>query len=318
MRACHETVSNIAVWTLALLCVFQAGCKMAAQPGVLFFAVGGAPSELVFWEEVARDFSQSHGVRVEILRLPADTDQQRQSLIVSLDAGLANPDVFLMDVAWVGFIRASGWLYPLSGFDPSPFFPRILHLVDIFQGELVALPVYMDAGLLYYRRDLLDRFGIKHPPGTWEELLRQAERVQAAVRKDRADFYGFVWQGAQYEGLVTNFQEFAGEKGGFVASDQGDRQFVVDTPQNRRALTFMHDLIWKYKVSPPATYTEMREEQTRLAFQDGGALFERNWPYAWALHQQPGSPVRGKTGVALPPAPSGGTVTFWLTLGVKW
>jgi len=50
----------------------------------------------------------------------------------------------------------------------------------------------------------------------------------------------------------------------------------------------------------------MKEEQVRLYFQAGDALFERNWPYAWSLHQSPDSKVRNKTGIASLPAPSDG------------
>lgn len=271
----------------------------------MVFAVGGAPAELAFWEEVVRDFATATGVQVELLRRPADTDQQRQGLIIALKAGMANPDVFLMDVAWVGLFAASNWLSPLESVERSAFFAEILQMVDVHNGQLLALPVYQDAGLLYYRHDLLEKFAIPQPPDTWQELLQQAEFVQREMRKENPHFYGFVWQGRQYEGLITNFQEFAGDHGGFVVETDGRTRIVLDLPQNRAALQFMHDLIWTHQVSPPATYTEMQEEETRLMFQKGHALFERNWPYAWALHQQPDSPVRGKIGVTLPPASRG-------------
>jgi multiple sugar transport system substrate-binding protein len=248
-------------------------------------------------------------VRVELLRRPANTEQQRQGLIVALKAELTDPDVFLMDVAWIGLFAAANWLVPLQGVERSAFFPRLLNLVDVHNNQLLALPVYVDAGLLYYRDDLLTAFGFPGPPDTWQALVEQATVVQHGMRQHQPDFYGFVWQGKQYEGLITNFQEFAGAQGGFVLDRNGQAQLALNLPQNRMALHFMYDLIWRYNVSPPFTYTEMQEEETRRLFQQGKALFARNWPYAWALHQQPDSPVRGKTGVTLPPAPAGGTRT---------
>ena len=300
----HLSKALIIILPLVLL-LAQAGCGRGQEQKVVF-AVGGAPAELAFWEEVVRDFVTRTGARVELLRRPADTEQQRQGLIIALKAGMSNPDVFLMDVAWLGLFAASNWLTPLKQADRSAFFSQILNLVDIHDGRLLALPVYLDAGLLYYRKDLLERFAIAQPPETWQELVEQATRVQEEMRKSDADFYGFVWQGRQYEGLIPNFQEFAGAQGGFVVNNS---RIVLDQPQNRTALRFMRDLIWKYKISPPFTYTEMQEEETRLLFQTGGALFARNWPYAWALHQSQESPVRGKIGVTLPPAPPGGERT---------
>jgi multiple sugar transport system substrate-binding protein len=269
----------------------------------LVLAVGGAPAELSFWAELVQDFSRQSGHQLELRRQPADSDQQRQGLIIALDGRQSDPDVFLMDVAWIGLFAAAGWLRPLSGMDTSPFFTKVVDEADRYRGRLLALPVYMDGGVLYYRRDLLERFGIAGPPQTQEELRRTAQRVQAAMRPEDRSFHGFVWEGAQYEGLVVNFMEFAGSRGGFRRQDGVWR---LDSPANRHALRFMYDLIHVYEISPQSTYTEMREEEVRLAFQGGHALYDRNWPYAWALHQAPGSPVRGKVGVAPLPAPPDG------------
>jgi multiple sugar transport system substrate-binding protein len=294
---------------LLLLATALLGCDHKNPNKVVFF-VGGASNELEAWESLAKDFERDSGISVELLRQPSNTDQQRQSLIVSLDAKLKNPDVFLMDVAWVGLFAHSGWLEPLKNIDLSPYFEKVIQQVDTYKGNLIALPVYMDGGLLYFRRDLLEKYHGGHPPETWDDLLNDSLRVQSQMRPAHPGFYGFVWQGAEYEGLICNFLEFAGTRGGFIFKKD---RVLLDTAENRRAVQFMHDLIWKYKVSPPNTYTEMREEQTRLYFQAGHALFERNWPYAWNLHQEEGSEVKDKTGITpLPAPPTGKSVS---TLG---
>jgi multiple sugar transport system substrate-binding protein len=296
----------IKIWIL-IWSVTAAGLIFACSPAddkAVVFAVGGAPSEVSFWEELLRDFERQSGVRVELLRQPADTDQRRQGLVIALNARQPDPDVFLMDVAWLGLFSASHWLEPLENdVDAAPFFQRVINLVDRQQGHLIALPVYLDCGILYYRRDLLQRFRLPGPPNTWKQLLSQALAVQRGMRKTNPRFYGFVWQGAQYEGLVCNFMEFSGSRGGFI---EQNGKLQLDVAANRTALAFMRDLIWQYRISPPSTYTEMKEEQVRLYFQAGDALFERNWPYAWSLHQSPDSKVRNKTGIASLPAPSDG------------
>jgi len=297
---------------IALLALLSAWLPLAA-PGsawaegrTITFAVGGAPSELDFWEQLLRDFQAQTQIHVELLRQPTDTSLRRQSLVVALNARKSDPDVFLMDVAWLAQIAASGWLAPLDALlgkagcgERSAFFPRILAVADTYGGKLVALPVYVDGGLLYYRTDLLRKYRLAGPPRTWDELLRASETVQEGEKRKSPKFFAFVWQGAQYEGLVCDFLEFAGADGGFAVVAG---TVSVDTPGNRKALRFMRDLIHKYRVSPPNTFTEMREEETRLVFQGGNALFERNWPYAWALHEARGSRVRGVVAVA--PMPS--------------
>jgi multiple sugar transport system substrate-binding protein len=285
--------------TAAVLCgLLLSGCGDGGRGDPLVFAVGGAPAELAVWEQFVAEFQDRTGIEVEIARQPANTGQRRQELIVALDSGQRNPDVFLMDVAWVGLFAAAGWLEPLTGVDRTPFFPGILDTVDVRDGELLALPVYVDGGVLYYRRDLLEEYGIAAPPETLDQLRRTARRVEDRQRPRRPDFYGFVWQGAQYEGLVCVFLELAGAEGGFT---RRDGRLLVDTEANVRALRAMREMIAD-GISPPSTFTEMREEQARTWFQQGNALYERNWPYAWALHQGSDSPVRGLVGVTAVPA----------------
>ncbi len=281
------------------------GC--GKKPAELVFAVGGAPNELDFWETIAADFQKETGINVRILRQPTDSDQRRQGILIPLKAGKSDPDVFLMDIAWIPQFAASGWLRDLDALDggpvdTAPFWKNIIDRSDKHEGKLVALPVYVDAGLLYYRKDLLKKYGFSAPPSTWKELIDISAGVQAGIRKSDPDFYAFVWQGAQYEGLVCDFLEFAGPQGG-IRTDGG--RIAVASPENAKALTLMRDLVHKYKISPPNTYTEMKEEEVRLFFQNGHALFERNWPYAWGLHQADGSPVKDKTGICPLPGFSG-------------
>jgi len=289
---------------LALL-IFQ-GCKKEER---LTIAVGGAPSEVEYLEKLIGEFERRTGIHVVLRRQPTDTDQRRQELVIALKAGERDPDLFLMDVIWVPQFAASGWLEPLdgyvreSGISLSDFFSGVVEGVDRYDGKLIALPLYVDGGLLYYRKDLLERYGYA-PPSTWEELVKQSKKVQRAIRKRNPSFYGFVWQGAQYEGLVCNFLEFAASRGGGIVDSLG--RLTIDRPENTEALRFMRDLIVRYEVSPPNTYTEMKEEEVRLFFQRGDALFERNWPYAWKLHQADDSPVKGKVGMALLPSFKGG------------
>ena len=92
---------------IALLALLSAWLPLAA-PGsawaegrTITFAVGGAPSELDFWEQLLRDFQAQTQIHVELLRQPTDTSLRRQSLVVALNARKSDPDVFLMDVAWL-------------------------------------------------------------------------------------------------------------------------------------------------------------------------------------------------------------------------
>lgn len=265
--------------------------------------IGGAPQELDFWQNLISDFNSQTGNNLILVRQPTYSDQRRQSLVISLEAKQNNPDLFLIDVVWINQFIKSGWLENLdnyiskNNFPLNQFFPKILNKVDKFNDKLYALPVFLDAGLFYYRKDLLKKYNFA-PPKTWKELVEQSKRIQAQERKTNKSFNGFVWQGAQYEGLVCNFLEFISSNGGNIIKDG---KIKINNKENLQALHFMQDLIHKYKISPPNTFVEMKEEEVRRAFQNGNALFERNWSYAWSLHQLENSNVKGKVGISTLP-----------------
>jgi multiple sugar transport system substrate-binding protein len=166
----------------------------------------------------------------------------------------------------------------------------------------------MNIGLLYYRSDLLDRYGLK-PPGTWEELVAQVRRIRDGERDPRLE--GFVWQGKQYEGMVVNVLEALWANGARLFGETGT--IFPDRGQAEEALGFLRRLITS-GVSP-AWVTAADEELSRRAFGDGRAIFLRNWPYAKDLFELPGSAVRGKVGMAALPRHARGERGFGSTGG---
>jgi multiple sugar transport system substrate-binding protein len=161
-----------------------------------------------------------------------------------------------------------------------------------------AVPWYVDVGVLFYRTDLVPR-----EPRTYAELQ---EFARAAMAKDPT-LQGYVWQGARYEGLITTFVEYLGAFGAEIMNDEGE--VVVDAPRAIEALTFMRDEITTSRIAPSEVLT-WHEEETRFAFQNGNAVFMRNWPYAYALlDDSTKSRVAGHFAVATMPAAPGGHPT---------
>jgi multiple sugar transport system substrate-binding protein len=303
-------MKSTTLYLLVMLAVLLTGCT--DQEKKLTFWIGGAPQEVDYWEILVDEFERTSGTTVDLIRQPSSTDQRKQGLVISLEAEQPDPDVFLMDIVWLEQFFQSGWLQPLDPFfrpdefSIAPFFKGVVDAVDRFAGHYYALPVFIDIGLLYYRKDLLKKYGYSGPPRTWPELLQQASEIQAGERSHNPGFNGFLWQGAQYEGLVCTFLEFSASNGGGIMQDG---KVWLNRAANAVALEFMRDLIRKYGISPLNTYTDMREEEVRRAFQRGDALFERNWLYAWSLHQKDGSAVKGNIGMtALPQFEEGQSV----------
>lgn len=283
-----------------LACWGALGCRdSAATPALTFSASALGVEADVVRRQLTRYQEQHPEVRVELRVTPDAADQRHQLYVQWLNARAAEPDVLQLDTIWTAEFAAAGWIRPLDPFAPDvdDFFPAAV-AANRWRGVLYALPWFVDAGVLYWRTDLLDT-----PPSSLADLRAAARRMTEAGRTR----FGLVWQGARYEGLVTVFLEHLGAFGGGIL-DAGGR-VIVDEPAAVGALTFMRDAIWADGFVPASVLT-WQEEQVRFAFQNGQAAFMRNWPYAWALLQDPGrSRVAGRVAVAPFPAGDGGHPT---------
>jgi multiple sugar transport system substrate-binding protein len=293
------------------------GERSTGEPGVttVVFKHGKiAGDPLPFRNLLDRFEHENPHIRIKDETLPASTDEQHQFYAINLEGGSTDFDVLSMDVIWVPEFARAGWLLDMSALldrgERNAFFPGPIQAVTYKDG-LYAIPWYIDAGLLYYRSDLLRKYGFPVPK-TWIALVKTAQAVTAKEK----DLYGFIWQGKQYEGLVCNVLEYIWSNGGDVIRNNTP---VINSPENVEALTFMRDLMTMYAITPPLVTTAI-EEPTRHLFGSGRALFLRNWPYAWNIFNREGSAVRGVVGVAaLPTFPghkSASTLGGW-QLGVN-
>jgi trehalose/maltose transport system substrate-binding protein len=151
--------------------------------------------------------------------------------------------------------------------------------------------------LLYYRTDLLEKYGYKEPPKTWEELTEMAKKIQEGERKDKPDFQGFVFQGKASESVTCNAIEWVYSYGGGTIVEP-DKKVTINNPNAIKALDTAKS--WVGTISPLGV-TTYGEEEARNIWQAGNAAFMRNWPYAYSLGQDPKSPISGKFDVTVLP-----------------
>lgn len=286
----------------ALLIISIIGCHGEREPRAdkttIVFKHGKAMGGKTLEELINRFEKQNPKIKVIEETLPATTDEQHQFYITNLEGHSSSFDVMSLDIIWIPEFAQAGWLEDLTERMPPQEIEKFLTgpvEADTYNGRLYAIPWYTDAGILYYRKDLLAKYGLK-PPGTMEELVSSARKVLEGEKDP--DLYGFIWQGKQYEGLVCVALEFIRGSGGQIQDKEG--HCSLRTPEVINALGFMHDLIHKYKISPPLV-TTADEESTRHIFGRGRAVYMRNWPYAWNLFQEEGSRVKGLVGVAAMP-----------------
>jgi trehalose/maltose transport system substrate-binding protein len=244
----------------------------------------GSVGDIKVDQDLVARWGQDNNVDVETVQAPQSATDILAVIQQFLAAKDSSIDLIQFDVIWPGILAPNmvdlaPALKEAGNYDK--YFPRIMtnNTVD---GKLVGIPWFTDAGLLYYRTDLLQKYGYTDPPKTWDELQSMAQKIQEGERAaGNKEFWGFVWQGNAYEGLTCDALEwqFANGGGSIV---ENDKTISVNNPKAIEA--FERAKGWVGTISPEGV-TTYQEEDARKVFQAGNAAFMRNWPYAYVLGQ---------------------------------
>ena len=252
-----------------------------------------------FSKALALEWAKKTGNTLEYISRPNDATATLQQFQQYWAAKSADVDVYMIDVIWQGI--AAPHAVDLKKYykedEIKQFFPAIIQNNTV-GGKLVSIPWFTDAGILYYRTDLIEKYGYKEPPKTWEELAEMAKKIQDGERKDgKKDFQGFVFQGKASESVTCNALEWIYSFGGGSIIEP-DKKVTINNPNAIKALETAKS--WVGTISPPGVVT-YSEEEARNVWQAGNAAFMRNWPYAYALGQDPKSAIAGKFDVTVVP-----------------
>jgi multiple sugar transport system substrate-binding protein len=230
--------------------------------------------------------------KVTFIELSASPDDQRNSFVQDLQAKSDKYDVMWDDVVWTSEFAAHGWLAPLdsSKVGGSNVLPAAVATAT-YNGKMYGAPFITNAGLLYYRSDLVPK-----PPTTWEEL-----EADCAIAKAN-DMACYAGQFNQYEGLTVNVAEAINSAGGSFLNNAGTK-VTVDSSKARAGLQHLVDMFKNGDISADAiTY---QEQQGADAFTSGKLMFLRNWPYVYTAASADNSVIKGKFGMTVLPGESG-------------
>jgi trehalose/maltose transport system substrate-binding protein len=242
-----------------------------------------------FGQILVNDFENAYpSIKVKVVYGPTSTDVKRRELTEMLHNNNNNaPDVYLGDVIWPAEFAHAGLALDLtSTFEPD-FWNRFAHDLlpaATYEGRIYAAPFFVDQGMLFYRKDLVIK-----PPTTWEQLVESSSRLLAERRIE----YGYVWQGAPYEGLTCNWVEILADAGGSTLNSSGTTS-LINSPNAVRALRFLSDLVTKGIT--PKEVVGMQEPNSTDLFMTGRAAYLRGWNNLTSTLAD--TAMHGKVGVA--------------------
>ncbi len=141
-------------------------------------------------EDVLQEFTRESGIRVTHLPAPENSPDQLALTLDLLKKRVPTPDVYGVDVIWPAILNE----YLM---DLKPYFATELASQDpevvanyTVKSKLVAVPYHANTGALYYRADLIQKYGYRIPPRTWDELEKMAARIQQGERAKGAKDFG--------------------------------------------------------------------------------------------------------------------------------
>ncbi|WP_246075042.1 ABC transporter substrate-binding protein [Nonomuraea terrae] len=264
--------------SLLLAVTLAAGCAAAGDEGGGGSGTGGTGpitfatgrDTTAYLQPLLDRWNQAHPAeKVTLLELPEAADEQRAQMVANLQARSNRYDVLGLDVILTAEFAENGWIIPLERglFPLDRFLPPVVETA-IYKDKLWAVPYTSNAGLLYYRTDLVDK-----PPRTWAELRDQARKITK-----KHDIGGYAGQFLAYEGLTVNFSEAVQSAGGEIVSRDGT-EVALDPATGGTALEFLLQGVREGWI--PKESLSYKEEESRLAFQEGRLAFARNWPHAY-------------------------------------
>ena len=308
-----EKLTGLGFWGksgLFFLCFFLLlGCKKkeensfsSSKDGVVI-TCGMVAHEYEACKQGVARWMEKTGKKATVVPAPNGSNERLTLFQQHLAAESPDIDVYQVDMTWPGLLARH--LIDLNSYlsdeRKAQYLSQLLKNNTV-GNRLVSIPWFLNCGFLYYRKDLLEKYGLSIPQ-TWGDLERAAHHILKEERKlGNTELWGYVFQGKAYEGLTCNAIEWIAsypnggsivELDGFVSINNPDAIHIVQKIAN-----------WIGVLSPPGVLN-YEQEDCRGIFQLGKSVFMRNWPYAWPALNSKESAVAGKVGITL--LPKGGT-----------
>ncbi|MEM7737284.1 MAG: extracellular solute-binding protein [Deinococcota bacterium] len=265
----------------------------------LNIACGVTPRDLEICRSLVDGFVESYPTPIEVIVHDVLDDPKLYAAMlgVLLETGSPDLDVMMVEPSQLG--QLGPHLQNLNQQAAELTTGMFTELVRAgqFGNRQVAIPYAPELGVLYYRQDLLDKYGYLSAPMSWQELEALAFEIQRGERASGLpDFWGYVWQGARQADLIDNLLEWFVAQGAPLLAAETN---TVDLSSGDAARALSYAQRWIGGVSPEAVL-DYDEAAAVDAWLTGQVAFLRAGTGALSRIQQ--SPLRDVVGVARLPS----------------
>lgn len=236
--------------------------------------------------------AQNPRIKIKMIELPENTDEKLEILSSALSLRDGNVDIIDADVTWPSIFVASDLVEDLSPYySESELNSYLLSSLTstTINGKLYGAPYRVDAGMLYYRSDLLEKHGLPVPT-TWNELQESANLIMAKEK----GIYGYAGSMKKFEGLTCNFFEMLWSNGGQLYDNYNN----LAINEQKLLATFKQLQSMRQTNMIPEKAAGFSSGDLRKSFMNGELIFMRDWPTGYKTLSAADSPVKGKFGVA--------------------
>jgi len=219
--------------------------------------------QMVDIEKLTRDsFTKDTGIKVNYTILPENEMRDKATQTVVTKAG--QYDVATIGAYEVPIWSQNGWLTPMdsytakdSNFDKDDLIDPIVESLSGEDGKLYALPFYGESSFLMYRKDVLQKEGLKMPERpTWDQVADITAKVDGAEPGMKGIcLRGLPGWGEMFAPLTTVVNTYGGT---WFEKDWTPR---VDDQPFEDAVNFYVDLI-KAQGEPGAAQAGFTERST--------------------------------------------------------
>jgi len=218
-------------------------------------------------------------IQIESINLPFEkfsTNERKELLARYLRSKSDRIDVFTVDQIWVP--RFTKWSLDIDNYFNRDERNKLIDFgmeTCVYNKSLVAVPLYIDVSVMYYREDLLSSLPnyetIKQKIDksiSWIDLINIDNEIEGK------SVPLFVFPADDYEGLMCMFVELMEGQGKSLIEE---KKIQLSSTEARQSLQLMVDLVNNYKIAP-RDVINFRENESYLEFLTNNRLFVRGWP----------------------------------------